>query len=140
MNMLRTHPWGYWTILFLIINIAMPQKGNPNPASRLAAMAAFCETRTFQIDDYTLERPLGWTNDWSRGPDGHFYSNKAPGPILIGLPVFWLIDQWVTAGATTPEARFLRRRMNLPVYNQFLSILFQIIPFAVLAVLLLRQL
>src|ERR1035437_7141665 len=104
---MRAHlrSWHYWIALFVICNVLFPQKGNPNPGSRPAAMAAFCDTRTFAIDAY-VSTPLSWTNDWALSSNGHYYSNKAPGPMIIGLPLFWLVDAWVIAGASTASERF----------------------------------
>jgi len=119
----------YWIMAFLVINMILIQKGNPNPGSRLATLAAMTESQTFCIDDY-INPPLAWTNDWARRPDGHYFSNKPPGPMLIGYPVFRAVDFWITRGLQNSEARFLTRRRNLPIYNWVLSFIFQILPFA----------
>lgn len=55
--------------------------------SRFAALRAITEQGELNIDEYRH-----WTIDWSKAPNGHYYSNKAPGSFLLVLPEFWLID------------------------------------------------
>lgn len=76
-----------WSIAFLIINIAVTQDGGTNAKSRFAALRAITESGELNIDKYRH-----WTIDWSQSPNGHYYSNKAPGSFLLVLPEFWLID------------------------------------------------
>ncbi len=78
-------PWG---IIFIILNLANTQDGGPNAISRYLTMRAMSEEGTFQID-----KRIGATDDWSQTPDGHYYSNKAPGPMLLGFPAFFVLDQ-----------------------------------------------
>lgn len=65
-----------------------------NQNARLDAIYTFVEPGphrfTFRIDPFLLDPARGInTVDWARSPaDGHFYSNKAPGTILLGVPVY----------------------------------------------------
>lgn len=77
-----------WAVVFLVLQLANTQDGGPNAVSRFVTMRAMGEMGSFQID-----YRKGATSDWSQGPDGHYYSNKAPGPMLLGFPTFFLIDQ-----------------------------------------------
>jgi hypothetical protein len=64
-----------------------------NQSARVAATLTFVEPGpnrfTLRIDDFTKsdERNL-YTGDWAKGADGHYYTNKAPGVSLIGIPVY----------------------------------------------------
>ena len=68
--------------------------GNQN--SRLDAIFAFVEPGTSDYLTFRINRflpdPLGGnnTNDWARVGDD-YYSNKAPGPALIGIPFYFLL-------------------------------------------------
>lgn len=126
----------YWALAFIFVNLFFPQSGNPNPASRLATMAEMSESGRFEIDRYVLSE-WPWTNDWSRNEEGYFYSNKAPGPMLLGFPLFWIVDQGVIRNSADVEARTLQRRQHLPLYNRVLSVLLQVLPFAFFVYLLL---
>src|SRR5688572_23679361 len=83
-----THRLLPWALAFLLINLAVKHDGGVNAASRWLAMRSMCEQGTFTID-----HRIEGTIDWARTPDGHYYSNKAPGPMLLGLPAFAIIDQ-----------------------------------------------
>ena len=65
-----------------------PPGDNPNELSRIQAIVAFVEHGTFSIDE-TLRR-FGSQEDKSVS-GGHFYSNKAPGLIFAGIPVYRLL-------------------------------------------------
>jgi len=119
-----------WAIFFLLVNIVMELRGGTNPHSRFALLCAMVEDHSLRIDPYH-----DMTVDWARTPDGHYYSNKAPGPALIGLPIFWLVDKATTAGIAD-RARRDQRRIELRWHTErLLSILLQAIPFALLVVL-----
>ena len=77
-----------WAIVFILLNLIVTQDGGPNATSRWVTMRSMAEQGTFNID-----KRIGATMDWARTPDGHYYSNKAPGPMLLGFPVFLLVDQ-----------------------------------------------
>jgi len=73
----------YWILSFLVINLACHLSAGTNADSRFATLIAIAEDYSFQIDPYA-----DLTSDWSRTPDGHYYSNKAPGPMLLAAPIF----------------------------------------------------
>lgn len=114
-------------LIFLLANTLINLDYGTNPESRFAALCAMVEDKSFRIDHYK-----DLTIDWSQTPDGHYYSNKAPGPVLVAYPVFWVLDKWITAGqadrAARGEARLAHRVLSLKV----LSLLFQALPFAIL--------
>jgi hypothetical protein len=83
---LRKHPLLPWAFAFVLLNVIVSQDGESNAGSRFATLQAMAEHGTFQID-----RIRDWTGDWSLAPNGHYYSNKAPGPMFLALPMAWLI-------------------------------------------------
>lgn len=115
-------------LAFLLLGLIVTQDGGQNAASRLLSMRAVVESGTFAIDPY-----LKSTDDWSLSPNGHYYSNKAPGSILLGLPVFFALDEIHRPFEKIPEDGIRPQ----PEYfqNTFLSLLVQSIPFAVLCLL-----
>ena len=65
-----------------------------NQTARIGATLSFVEPGpnqlTLRIDARGDTRGLP-TGDWALGVDGHYYSNKAPGVSLIGVPAYALI-------------------------------------------------
>jgi hypothetical protein len=98
-------------------------------------MVAMTEEGTPRIDAYYTS-----TIDWARTPDGHYYSNKAPGPILLGQPIFASLDAWQTRGvagrADRDRIRYAKGGGNL----RLLSFIFQIVPLFILGLMLLAHL
>lgn len=114
----------FWIVGFFLINIACHLSAGTNADSRFAALLALVENHNFQIDPY-----VNLTVDWSQTPDGHFYSNKAPGPILIAAPFFFSI---VKLGFSRVENRSERERLLIKYKASWLklfSYLFQLLPF-----------
>ena len=62
-----------------------PPYPNVNELSRFQAVVSFVERGTFAIDDAI--RAMGDHQD-KAAAGGHFYSNKAPGLIFAGIPVY----------------------------------------------------
>jgi hypothetical protein len=125
-------PWG---VLFIAVCVGVTQYGSTNAQSRYAALRAITERHVLYIDDY-----LDWTLDWAKAPNGHFYSNKAPGPVFLGLPVFALTD--VLAHFYDAPRLDVHRRLPYPRYVQQLTqiLCLQIIPFFVLVLWVCRRL
>ncbi len=72
-----------------------------NIGARAAIMLSIVQRGTLNIDPYVDD---GSTGDWSRW-DGHYYSNKAPGPAFLALPVYFVQHQLrVLTGATDHDA------------------------------------
>lgn len=59
---------------------------------RMLTMRAMSEHQTFQIGRY-----LDWTDEWAKTPDGRYYNNRAPGPVLLPFPLFWPMDKLIKA-------------------------------------------
>jgi hypothetical protein len=57
-----------------------------NPAARIGLTMAIVERGELNIDPLVAE---GATDDWARH-GGHFYSNKAPGPALLAVPLYFV--------------------------------------------------
>ncbi len=124
-----------WAWLFLAINLLFTFYSGANPAARWTMMVAMAEDHSLRIDKYYFH-----TCDWSRTPDGHYYSNKAPGPSLIGYPLFWLLDRSDTSEIPT---RALRDNIRTAVRENnlhTLAVFTQVIPFTLVTLLLIREL
>lgn len=64
-----------------------------NQSARVAAILTFVEPGpnrfTLRIDEFvTSDARNLQTGDWALGADGHYYTNKAPGVSLLGVPVY----------------------------------------------------
>jgi hypothetical protein len=99
---------------------------NHNTSSRFAAMGAFCSTGHFEITPY-----LSATDDWSRTPDGRTYSNKAPGGMILGLPLYCaaLEVQKVLTPSPPDVATRVKNEWKLRyVLNLLMCLIVQMIP------------
>ncbi len=117
-----------WLLFALVAQVAFQQQGGTNARSRGATLLALVEEGSFQIDRY-----LSLTVDWAQTPDGHFYSNKAPGPVLLALPVFWLVDRVQTWGVADRQQRDVIREQSINGNLRFLALLLQLLPFLFVA-------
>lgn len=124
-----------WVLAFLLLALAVTQDGGTNPLSRFAAMRAITENNTLHINQYT-----DWTLDWSKSPNGNYYSNKAPGADLLGLPVFAATELLVAPFET--KKRDEKGRRPQPGYFQstVLILCLQLLPFCWLILLISRWL
>jgi len=123
------HSTYHWLGLFLLLCLFCELDGGVNEGSRHATLMAMSEDHSFQIDPYVKH-----TMDWSRTPDGSYFSNKAPGPVLLGFPLFWAFDSVETDGIADRNTRD-KIRHDLKRPNFFLlTLLLQIIPFMFLSV------
>jgi hypothetical protein len=122
------NPFAPLAIVFLLLHFIVTQDGGQNAASRLLSMRAVVESGTFSIDPY-----LKSTDDWALAPNGKYYSNKAPGTILLGLPIFFVADEIHRPFEQTP-ADGIRPQ---PEYFQSTTVSFflQTLPFAILVLL-----
>jgi hypothetical protein len=68
-----------------------PRINNPNENVRLYMTAAIVEDGTYRIDG--PRKKWGWVND-AAVRDGHYYSVKAPGTSLLGVPGY-AIYRWM---------------------------------------------
>lgn len=119
-------PWG---ALFLLLALFVTQYGGTNAMSRVAAMRAITEGHTLSIDNYRA-----WTLDWALAPNGHYYSNKAPGPVLLGLPAFAVTELVSLPLATSSGKIDWLGRAPQPGYVPHLVVMLwlQLIPFFLL--------
>ena len=124
-----------WAWLFLAINIFSTFNAGANPAARWTMMVAMTEDHTVRIDKYYFH-----TCDWSRTPDGHYYSNKAPGPSLIGYLLFWSLDRADTAEIPTRASRDYTRTVMRDNNLHTLSTVTQVFPFIIVTLLLIKEL
>ena len=102
--------------------------GGWNQNARYDAIFAFVEPgtsdyHTFHIDRFVANPKAGLTNtgDWAYY-NGHFYSNKAPGTTLIGIPIYTVIfhfEQLLGISWNHPYIEIL----NAYLLNFFLSII-----------------
>ena len=131
----RCGPCRGWLAIFLAANLFISLPNNTNPRSRLATLCAMAEDQSFRIDNYQ-----NLTTDWARTPNGHYYSNKAPGPMLLGYPVFWAVDRMLNHNQPDRARRDHTRLEYSWLLFKVLSVLFQVIPFFALVVIALQWL
>lgn len=124
-----------WAVIFLILQLANTQDGGPNAVSRFLTMRAMGEQFTFSID-----QRIGATSDWSVTPDGRHYSNKAPGPMLLGFPIFFLVDQIPRLWEKGYRDEFGLRHVPGYFTKTYTSILTQALPLLILLAFALRWL
>jgi hypothetical protein len=138
----RTQYFLYFILVFFVVVSSFPPRSNgTNPISRLAAMTAFKEYGNFQLDPLQKSsdpKIPEWTLDYSQTPDGHQYSNKAPGSILLGLPFFYVLDSILNSAPTEVE-RNHRRTQNLKLMDLLMSFFTQVLPWAFLILWLIRD-
>jgi hypothetical protein len=124
-----------WLVFAFFVQIVFQIHGGTNPRSRGAALVALVEEGSLRIDSY-----VHYTVDWSQTPDGHFYSNKAPGPVFIAFPLFWALDRIQTWGVTNRLERDQIRERRINGNMRLLSWLLQVLPFLFVAMLWCRYL
>jgi hypothetical protein len=114
---------------------------NWNHISRFDAIFAFVESDTpnqfsFRIDHFLVSPVMGRnTGDWARNESHapHYYSNKAPGVMLVGVPVYALLYHTEALFGAVPESHAWTR-INTYLLNLALSV----VPAALAAVFFLR--
>jgi len=128
----RRSPARYLAVAFLLANLFETQAGGVNPWSRLAMARAMTRTHTFRIDE-----ELRWTCDWSRTPDGAYYSNKAPGPAFLALPFELALSAARVSTSPAPSRPEGAGHEPPPgaLYSTLLAVLLQAVPFALLVIL-----
>lgn len=128
-NKPSTKKWiQFWIFSFLVINLACHLSAGTNADSRFATLIAIVEDHTFKIDPY-----VRLTVDWARTPDGHFYSNKAPGPSLIAAPAFLVLEKMLYANVQNKDERVHLLIKYKATWLKLFSYLLQLIPFMGLA-------
>jgi hypothetical protein len=102
---------------------------NWNHISRYDAIFSFVEPGTpdqysFRIDHFLVSPLLGRnTGDWARSPIGerHFYSNKAPGVMILGVPLYAGLYWAESAFGAVPESHAWTR-INAHLLNVALAV------------------
>jgi hypothetical protein len=117
-----------FVLAFVLLNLAVTEYGGTNAKSRNAALRAMSESHTFAITRYQ-----DWTIDWSQTPDGAVYSNKAPGPMLLGFPLYWGLDQIFKITDHGWQDELGRRREPTYWFHLIFIFCLQVIPFGFLA-------
>jgi len=100
-----------------------------NQAARVGAILGFVEPGpnrfTLRIDRFVNADPRGLrTGDWATGADGHYYSNKAPGVSMIGVPAYAALYAAESALGAHPAASIALTRINVVLLNLWCSVLF----------------
>lgn len=132
---LLRNPGRDWIILFLAIEYLARLDTSPNPDSRWTTLAAMAEDHSFRTDNY-----YGYSVDWARMPDGHYYSNKAPGPALLAFPLFAYLDRQLTAGSSNRGERDARRVASKNEILFEISFFTEAVPYAIVTLLVLGAL
>jgi hypothetical protein len=128
---LRENPVLHWCVLFLVLAVTVDNRvNNANPYARYATLQAIAEDHTLAIDAYR-----DTTCDWARPPDGHYFSNKAPGPTLMAVPFHLPVDAMVVAHAKDRKERDVRRKEARDAVLSYLAIALQALPFALVVLL-----
>jgi len=115
-----------WVLLFMVLSFVNIQIGGTNAVSRIAGLRAITEGGTLNIDHYYT-----WSDDWALAPSRHFYPNKAPGGVLLGLPAFALVD-FPTRWLDHTRDSFGRAPPPSPLELTLFCFLMQVLPFALL--------
>jgi len=134
-------------IVFLVSLFIFNQVSSINPVARFVQSAAMCES--FPSLDYSINGLEGETIDWARNTQGNYYSNKAPGPAFISLPIFCpllavlknvhKIPQGFAQSCPPLEQSLFALKKSYYLFDILLSVIFQGLAFVFLAKLFLRS-
>ena len=126
-----------WVVIFILSALVFPQRGGDNTYARLATLRSMTEAHTFTMDNYK-----DWSDDWSLSPNGHYYSDKAPGSALLALPAFAIVDLPTLALTSVDDYGADHGRHKAPNRFSYLFLVFtmQLLPFAILILLLANDL
>lgn len=121
-------PLKIFFIFFIVCQLVYEHHGSDNVGSRLSHLASLVERGSSNISPYVNI----WTSDWSKTPDGSYYSNKAPGPVFLALPLYYLYDLITTIGIEGEINKITIREKSGHLFARIVSILFQTLPFMIL--------
>ena len=116
-----------WVVVFLVGGLAVPQNGGQLELPRMLTMRAMAEHHTFQIGRY-----IDWTGEWARNPKGEYYNNRAPGPVLLGFPLYYIVDRINRPGEKVFRDEKGRRPWPGRSYRTILSFFLQMVPMGLL--------
>lgn len=85
-----------------------------NQSTRVGAILTFVEPGpnrfTLRIDEFVASDARNLqTGDWALGADGHYYSNKAPGLSLIGVPLYAVLYGLERLAVAEPRSESVTR-------------------------------
>jgi hypothetical protein len=89
MATLAALPWRAFLLFALVYLYAFPyfdKLRSANEMPRILMTQEIVDHRVFYLDGRL--RDMGSLGDLSRGPDGHLYPNKAPGPSFLAIPTY----------------------------------------------------
>lgn len=124
-NIFNTHELIIFLLCFTVCAYFY-SNGGWNQISRLDAVQAFVENEspdfgTFRIDRFVIAPDKNFnTGDWAYY-NGHYYSNKAPGTILFGIPFHALLyytEKYIYPCAISPYMEIF----NAYMLNLFVSV------------------
>lgn len=122
---MRYHPL-IWILIFLLANAVFPTTALTNASARLAPLTALYYQDTLALDKY-----IDWTLDWAKAPDRPYYTNKAPGPVLLAIPVFMPVyTAHLVVASYADQPLPVTRKQIQPVYEPLLSWALQVAPYA----------
>lgn len=103
---------------FTVLTMTIPVESSPNVWSRMSLAYSIVERGELNIDHYLDLAP---TDDWAHS-GGLYYSNKAPGPALMAVPLYFVQHQ--VASLMGGETNTFRGyRIAAWVANAFLGVL-----------------
>jgi hypothetical protein len=132
---IRHELWWPIVLTFFCVNIVVRHSGGVNAFSRYAMTLGMITEGTFTIDPY-----VNLTPDWSQTPDGRYFSNKPPGPSIIGYPIAFVLDSAFIDDAQDKNLLHDDRVKFASISNGVQAIFLQIFPFIFFVILLDRML
>jgi len=85
-RVVRRIDWAIFLTVLVASLYVLPRWADPNQNSRLDMVVAVVDDHTFRIDNYVHN-----TVDYARVGDA-YYSDKAPGAALLGIPLYAAVD------------------------------------------------
>jgi hypothetical protein len=113
----RTGPvgWRFFLLLSVVYLYTFPyfdQLRSANEMPRILMTEQIVNRGVFHLDDRVGE--MGSTLDLSKGPDGHLYPNKAPGPSFLAIPAYLLCKALGRTGLRDVTWAFRVSAVTLP--------------------------
>lgn len=116
-------PFLPWVICLFFVSLFASSNGGVNEMSRFATMKAMSNLASFEISKYN-----DFTIDWSI-KDGKIFSNKAPGPMILGFPAFFIVEK---ISALVSPQKDERKNGVTKTPRKLVSFINQVLPLAIL--------
>lgn len=124
-----------WIALVFLAGAWFYNGADMNQISRYDTIFSFVEPGTPDTGSFRINRIISAgggpnTIDWANNPahDRNYYSNKAPGPMLLGIPVYWALYQGERLAGLRPESP------RVTVWNCYvLNLVLTVLPLALSA-------